>query len=157
MNRDEFIQEYKEGRRNFREAYLHGVSLYGADLRGVSLYGSDLSEADLREDLSGACLSGANLRDANLRGAYLRGAILDHNDTIIYACLGGYQMHIQQMFDGIRVIAGCRYFTTVEEAEACWAEGNEKNWTVKTAEYGARQRRMLAFLAYEARQRGWIS
>jgi hypothetical protein len=113
-----------------------------------------LRDADLRGAYG---LSGASLRDTDLRGADLRGAVLDHNDTIIYACLGGYQMHIQQMSDGVRVIAGCRHFKTIEDAEAHWAEGNEENWSIKTSEYGGRQRRMLAFLAYEARQRGWIS
>ena len=90
-------------------------------------------------------------------GADLRGADLSHNSTIIYACLGEYQMCLQQMSDGVRVISGCRYFETITEADEHWSEGNENEWTAQTADYGARQRRMLAFLADEARLRGWIS
>jgi hypothetical protein len=182
MTRDELITAYNEGRRDFicanlrdanlrdadlRDADLRDANLRGANLRGANISDADLRDADLRDadlrdaDLRGANLRGANISDANisdadLRGAYLRGAYLSHNSTIIYACLGEYQMCLQQMSDGVRVIAGCRYFKTIKEAGEHWSEGNEKEWTAQTAAYGSRQRRMLAFLADEARLRGWI-
>jgi hypothetical protein len=85
------IEEYKDGKRDFRGANLRGVdlrraNLRGADLRGANLSGADLGEADLRwADLRSADLGGANLRkanpkEANLRWANLRGADLGEAD-----------------------------------------------------------------------------
>ena len=129
---------------NLSDAYLSGASLRGADLGGADLSGADLSGADT----SDAYLSGADLGGADLGNAYLRGAILSHNSHVIYACLGDYQMVVQLHGpDGCPMVyAGCRTFT-VDEARTHWAEGNEAEWTVKTPEYGAKQRAMLEFLA----------
>ena len=81
------VEQYNEGRRDFRwetlrRAYLYNANLSGAnlravDMRGANLSGANLSGADLQEaNLSGANLSWANLIGANLSGAYLSGAKL---------------------------------------------------------------------------------
>ena len=68
MRRDELLQAYSDGRRDFSKENLSGANLSGADLRWAILRWTDLS---------GAILSGADLRWADLRGADLRGAVLE--------------------------------------------------------------------------------
>ena len=77
----------------------------GADLSGADLYGANLSGADL---------SGADLYGANLSGAYLSGekitrlvARLDRSD--------GYQFAAYALeAGGLKIKAGCRWFTPAE-------------------------------------------
>lgn len=92
MNKDELLEKYHNGERDFSGVDLHGADLSGVDLSGVDLSGTDLSGAILsgailyRADLPGANLYGADLHDAdlyradlsdaNLHGAYLYGANL---------------------------------------------------------------------------------
>lgn len=155
MTRDEIIRRHANGERYFALAYLRGADLCDAYLSGVNLSRANLSDADLSgADLSGANLSGANLSGsylhgvdlsgANLSRAYLSGADLSGAIGVSYAMLGEYQF---TLIDGPTpmIHAGCRWFT-VPEARAHWAEGNEANWTVKSAAYGARCRRILDFL-----------
>jgi len=106
MNRDELLNRYKAGERDFHEANLrradlseatlheanlggadlYRATLHGADLHGATLHGADLSWADLREadlrraDLAGAYLRWADLREANLRCADLRWADMREAD-----------------------------------------------------------------------------
>jgi uncharacterized protein YjbI with pentapeptide repeats len=88
MTKEELIEAYKQGRRDFRGVDLsradlrterrdfRGVDMTGVDLRtgrrdftGVDLSDADLRGADLRlARLSYANLHGANLSDANLSG-----------------------------------------------------------------------------------------
>ena len=118
--------------------------------------GADLSGAYLRDaDLRGAYLSGADLSGANLRDANLSGADLQHNKTVISCCLGTYQMFMHKR-ESLMVKAGCRYFS-VEDAKSHWSPENQDTWTEKTAEYGERQLRMLAFLESEAELLGWLA
>ena len=65
--------------------------------------GADLQDADLR---------GANLQDANLRGSDL----IDLGQRS-----DGYQFYAQIMDDGIKIKAGCRYFT-LTEARGHWVD-----------------------------------
>jgi uncharacterized protein YjbI with pentapeptide repeats len=92
MDPAQLLQEYEEGTRDFREAWLAQADLRGEDLQHatfrkacfrqaqlaeVNLYKADLFGADLREaDLRGADLREANLRRADLRRADLTGADL---------------------------------------------------------------------------------
>ena len=142
MNAHDLLTEYKAGKRDFSDANLSNT-----DLRNANLRFADLSNADL----SNACLSNANLRNTDLRGANL-----EHNKTVIYACLGGYVMFMNEKDGKLMVKAGCRYFD-VTEAREHWAEGNESEWTEKTAEYGQRQRDMLEFLVIQAVALEWES
>jgi uncharacterized protein YjbI with pentapeptide repeats len=106
-------------------AVLSGAVLSGADLRdavlsGAVLSGADLSDADLRGAvLSGAVLSGADLSDADLRGAVLSGAVLSGEKIIrILASanrLDGYTFHAFELkTGGMKISAGCRWFTVAE-------------------------------------------
>lgn len=102
MNREEFLAQWRQGRRDFNHAilldtdlrgldlsgiglgnaYLQGANLQGADLRCADLRGANLQRADLqratlqRAELRGADLYGANLQGALLTRADLRGAIV---------------------------------------------------------------------------------
>lgn len=81
MNKNELLQHYAKGNRNFHHADLSEANLSGADLRGADLSEADLYGADLSgADLSEANLYGANLYEANLYGANLRGANLSEAD-----------------------------------------------------------------------------
>ena len=92
----------------------------GAVLRDADLSGADLSGADL----SDAVLSGADLRDAVLRGADLRGADLSGADLSgekIARCFArldrddGYTFLAMQLVSGgVKIAAGCRWFTCAE-------------------------------------------
>jgi uncharacterized protein YjbI with pentapeptide repeats len=99
---------------NLRGANLYGANLYGANLRGADLRGADLSAADLRgADLSAADLRGANLHGANLRGTNLRAK------NILTASGDGWIFYAVRWHDGIRIHAGCHWFT-VAEARKHW-------------------------------------
>jgi uncharacterized protein YjbI with pentapeptide repeats len=121
-------------------ADLSLADLSKADLSGADLYGADLSGADLsRADLSRANLSGANLSRAYLSGANLSGANLYRADLsgadLSRANLSGANLYgeklkrlfasIQRMdgysflaFEletgGVKIKAGCRWFTLAE-------------------------------------------
>jgi len=70
MTKEELLQQYAEGKRDFS-----GADLYEAFLSGANLIRADLSRANLsRANLSRANLSGANLTAANLSLANLSGA-----------------------------------------------------------------------------------
>jgi uncharacterized protein YjbI with pentapeptide repeats len=73
---------------------------------------ANLSDANL----SGANLSGANLSGANLSGA--NGAIDAGTDPRGYRFIGVLYD------DGIRVLAGCRWFTHAEAVAHWTAKGN---------------------------------
>ena len=104
MDREEFLQRYKDGERDFsgieiRDADLSNISLYGAilhkaklinvDLSNATLWEADLSEADLlKANLTNANLSSANLSCANLNSAILRNAIIT-NTNLNYTDLIG--------------------------------------------------------------------
>ncbi len=122
MNR----QEAETNKANLSGANLRRVDLSGADLSGADLSGANLSGAYLRgADLSGANLSGANLSGAYLRGAYLSeaylsGAYLRGADGILD--LGnpyGWRVVAVWHPDGVRIVAGCHWFTLVE-AQTHW-------------------------------------
>ena len=89
---------------------LRGADLRGVDLRGADLLRANLYEADLYEaDLHGANLHGANLLRANLRGArgiFSAGCTIDHHE--FFAVSHHY---------GIRVKAGCQWWTMAEARE----------------------------------------
>jgi len=71
MTRQELLQRYAAGERDF-----HGADLSGADLSGANLTGANLSGANL----SGANLTGAILYRITLCGATIDGVILDPDD-----------------------------------------------------------------------------
>jgi len=91
-------------------AYLRGASLSDANLSGAYLSGAYLSGADLSgASLSGANLSGASLSDADLSGEKVTRtfAAVDRSD--------GYQFRAFELeAGGIKIQAGCRWFTPVE-------------------------------------------
>ena len=98
-----------------RDADLSGAVLSGAVLRGADLSGAVLRDADLRN----ADLSGAVLRDAVLSGAVLRGAVLSGEKiTRCFARLDrddGYTfLAMQLQAGGVKIAAGCRWFTLAE-------------------------------------------
>jgi uncharacterized protein YjbI with pentapeptide repeats len=70
MDKQELIDLYAAGARDFS-----GIHLDGVNLRGIDLSRADLSKANLsRADLSGATLYRVDLYEADLSGANLRGA-----------------------------------------------------------------------------------
>lgn len=96
---------------NLARANLARASLYGARLYGANLYGANLAGADLDgADLDGANLTGAKLRDGCIAtGAPLRRATRSD----------GYEFFLWPTDKGLRVNAGCRWFT-YEESWAHW-------------------------------------
>ena len=77
MTRDELLDRYSSGKRNFTCANLRGANLRDADLSGANLSGANLWGANLwGANLRNAYLWGVNLRDADLRDADLRNANL---------------------------------------------------------------------------------
>jgi hypothetical protein len=111
----------------------------GADLAGAYLAGADLADADLagaylaRAYLAGANLAGADLADADLAGAYLAGANLARADLAGTILAGanlagakslldcgtphGWRITVVSHADGIRIAAGCRWFTFAAAVE----------------------------------------
>jgi len=108
---------------------LQEANLRGADLRGANLRGADLWGANLR----GTNLRGTNLRGTNLRGADLRGArgILTLGPSIT-----GRTWVVARHEDGVRILAGCKYFT-LAEARKHWG----RDWS---NEYDHTKRSILA-------------
>ncbi len=96
MTKEELVDAYVAGRRDFTGVGLQDANLRCVDLRFVALQHADLRDADLRDailmgadlrgaalrgaDLTGAYLSGVDLRDADLRDAILMGADLRDAD-----------------------------------------------------------------------------
>jgi len=93
-----------------RKEDLSGANLSGADLYGANLSGANLSGADLY----GAYLSGANLSGANLYGAKIHGEPV----TCCFARVmrdDGYTFLAMQLeAGGVKIAAGCRWFTVAE-------------------------------------------
>jgi uncharacterized protein YjbI with pentapeptide repeats len=110
----------------------------GADLAGANLADANLARANLADaylagaNLANAYLAHANLAEANLAGAYLEGANLAHADLVGANLAGanlaeanlagakslldcgtphGWRIAIVSHEDGIRIAAGCRWFT----------------------------------------------
>lgn len=90
------------------------------------------SRADLTgADLSYANLTGADLTYANLTGADLYGANLTGAAGVYYAIIGpvdGWMVALTLTSEGLRISAGCRYFSFPEAREhwsdpARWSEG----------------------------------
>ena len=103
-----------------------GVSLGEADLCGAYLRGADLGGADM---------SGAYLRGADLRGAYLRGACL--NEVISLLDCGtpySWRIVVVRHDDGVRIAAGCRWFTFAE-AVAHWRDRADRKLMPPLLEY----------------------
>ena len=89
--------------------------LSGANLSGADLYGADLTRANLSGAyLSRAYLSGANLSGANLYGAKIHGEPV----TCCFARVmrdDGYTFLAMQLeAGGVKIAAGCRWFTVAE-------------------------------------------
>lgn len=82
------VNQYRRGKRDFRELDLRGLQLEAADLRGALFEGANLAGADLRgANLELADFLGADLQGANLSGANLRMASLIRTD-LSQTCLG---------------------------------------------------------------------
>lgn len=139
---------------NLRYAYLRLANLRGANLRGADLRGAYLKGADLRgANLRNAYLRLANLRDANLVSACFGGADLE-GSPLVGADLAradlidagqdsrGYRF-IGVPTDGVRIAAGCRWFT-LDEAQEHWANSPDALARVE-------------LIAAEARRWGWIA
>jgi len=130
---------------NLSRANLFGTNLTGADLFGANLFGADLYGANL----SGANLTGAYLTGANLSRAYLTGANLSRANLfgtnltsavgVHYATIGpvdGWMVALTLTSEGLRISAGCRYFS-FPEAREHWSDPGR--WSVGAApEHGAR-------------------
>jgi uncharacterized protein YjbI with pentapeptide repeats len=117
-------------KENLSGANLSGANLSRANLSGADLSGANLSGADLsRAYLPGAYLSGANLYGANLSRAYLSGAYLSGANLYGAKILGepvtrcfarvqrddGYTFLAMQLeAGGVKIAAGCRWFTVAE-------------------------------------------
>lgn len=83
MDKDDFLQRYSEGERDFSGVDLPQAKLSQADLPGINLSGANLHGVDLKEaDLQDSDLSWANLQNANLSGASLFNADLSYAKLI---------------------------------------------------------------------------
>ena len=95
MDREELLERYARGERNFAGVDLHGVDLSGAVLRNINFDRADLSEvnfsgADLDEaygdGISFDCCYlldtnlGMDLNIASYDGAMIEGTILENED-----------------------------------------------------------------------------
>jgi uncharacterized protein YjbI with pentapeptide repeats len=108
-------------KKDLRGAYLRDANLSGANLSGANLSGANLSDANLSgANLRGAYLrdanlSGANLSGANLRGAYLRGEKISRVFARVQREIDPYTfMGVELAAGGMKVAAGCRWFTLSE-------------------------------------------
>ena len=149
-------QWYKSDGVKGERANLEGANLEGANLRGANLRHADLVSANLE----GANLVGANLRhadleradlvSANLRGANLRGADLGGARGILrVGPVDSWEMHAVRWQDGLRIHAGCRWFTAAEARE---------HWGPKCGDRRGHGDRMLAgldALVALAKAHGW--
>jgi hypothetical protein len=110
---------------NLDGARLDGANLVGANLVGANLVGANLDGANLvGANLYGANLDGANLDGANLDGARLDGARLDGAKLDgarikrLLASIGRGDGYVFYAFElqagGVKIKAGCRWFTLAE-------------------------------------------
>lgn len=104
IDREQLLDRYAAGERNFRAILLKEVDLTGVNLRGIDFYQATIentifADADLREanlgevytvglDLHGANLSSASLFEATLNNADLSNANLS-NAQLAFADLNG--------------------------------------------------------------------
>ncbi|MFP5204059.1 MAG: pentapeptide repeat-containing protein [Acidobacteriota bacterium] len=138
----------------------------GANLAGANLAGANLADADLADaDLAGANLADANLAGANLARAYLAGANLARADlagadladaNLAGANLArakslldcgtphGWRVVIVAHDDGIRIAAGCRWFTFSAAV---------KHW--RNREDRQLMQPLLAYIEAAAKIKGW--
>lgn len=91
--------------------------------------------------------------DADLRAANLSGADLEHNSTVISACLGNHRFILREGEPSM-ILAGCRWFT-VAEAEAHYAYQTSSKWTHRTKAYGEECSAVVEFLKRAAIGKGW--
>ena len=101
---------------------------------------ADLTRANLtRANLTGANLTRADLYGADLTGANLYGADLTGAVGVHYATIGlvdGWMMTLTLTTEGLRISAGCRYFS-FPEAREHWSDPGR--WSEGAApEHGAR-------------------
>ena len=124
---------------DLRYADLSGADLYDADLFGANLYGADLS---------GAKLSGAKLYDADLFGAKLSGAKLYGAKGIFYHSTDKreYAFYVVNAENGIKIKAGCRWFT--------WEQANE-HWLADGYTGDTEIKERLDSIKLEVEKRGW--
>ncbi|MEE3719133.1 pentapeptide repeat-containing protein [Tumidithrix elongata RA019] len=81
ITREKLLEQYKNGRRDFKQVNLADATLNGVNLSGINLSNSVLERVDLHQaDLSGANLYGVTLAKADLRGANLTSANLTDAD-----------------------------------------------------------------------------
>ena len=116
-------------------ADLFRANLTGADLARANLALADLALADLQgANLDGADLALADLARANLQGANLTGAV-----GVYYATIGpvdGWVVALTLTTEGLRISAGCRYFS-FPEAREHWSDPGR--WSDGASpEHGAR-------------------
>jgi len=117
-------------------ASLDGASLDGARLDGARLVGASLVGARLDgARLVGASLVGARLDGASLVGARLVGARLDGAEGILdCGTPHGYRVAIVRHDDGIRLLAGCRWFT-MDAAATHWSARKDRTLMMPLLEY----------------------
>jgi hypothetical protein len=102
-------------RADLSGAILSGANLSGADLSGANLSRANLSGANLsRANLSGANLSGANLSRANLSGATIHGEPVTRCFARVPRDDGYTFLAMQLETGGVKIAAGCRWFTVAE-------------------------------------------
>jgi len=100
---------------NLTGAYLSRADLSGADLTGAYLTGANLSRANLTGAyLSGADLSGANLTGANLSRAKINGEPVTRCFARIMRDDGYSFLAFTLESGGVKIMAGCRWFTVAE-------------------------------------------
>ena len=85
-------------------------NLSGANLSRANLSGANLSRANL----SGANLSGANLSRANLSGATIHGEPVTRCFARVPRDDGYTFLAMQLETGGVKIAAGCRWFTVAE-------------------------------------------
>ena len=102
-------------RANLARANLADANLAGADLARANLAGADLASADLaRANLAGADLASADLAGANLAGAKIHGERVARCFARIMRD-DGFGFHAMQLeAGGVKIAAGCRWFTVAE-------------------------------------------
>jgi hypothetical protein len=164
MTKEELLERYIEGVRNFRGADLHCFDLHGTDFHGTDFHGADLSGADLRyADFSGADLSGvdlrgadmcdanlrdadlrdADLRDADLRGADLSGAVIDY----VTEPLGAINWNAGERFDYVACLYGddgaqpgdCRVRVGEDESGVWWLDDGDDTESALHGPYNDRE------------------
>ena len=127
--RDGSVAFVAEKATTMREA-LEQAATARANLTGADLYAANLTGADL----TGANLTSADLTAANIYGANLTGAVGVHYTTI--GPVDGWMVALTLTTEGLRISAGCRYFT-VSQAREHWHDPGR--WSKGAApEHGAK-------------------